>query len=72
LTGQEAGIVTGTIDHFTAGAVRIRLGYCTFLAQYHRADDAILVAKTSVKLDPDNQQLKGLVNNLENIKSQAK
>jgi tetratricopeptide (TPR) repeat protein len=45
--------------------------YINFLLQYGRMDDAILVAQTCQKLDPYNDQVKGLVKNLGEIKDQS-
>jgi tetratricopeptide (TPR) repeat protein len=45
--------------------------YINFLLQYGRIDDALLVAQTCQKLDPYNDQVKGLVKNLGDIKSQS-
>jgi tetratricopeptide (TPR) repeat protein len=45
--------------------------YINFLLQYNRLDDALIVAKTCLKLDPYNGQAKDLVNNLENFKTRA-
>ena len=42
--------------------------YINFLLPYGRFDDAILVAKTCQKLDPYNDQITGLVKNLEDFK----
>jgi tetratricopeptide (TPR) repeat protein len=41
------------------------------LLQYGRIDDALLVAQTCQKLDPYNDQVKGLVKQLEDIKNQS-
>jgi thioredoxin-like negative regulator of GroEL len=45
--------------------------YVQFLMQYNRLDDALLVAKTCLKLDPYNDSVSDLIKNLENFKSQA-
>jgi tetratricopeptide (TPR) repeat protein len=45
--------------------------YINFLLQYGRIDDALLVAQTCQKLDPYNDQVKGLVKQLEDIKNQS-
>ena len=45
--------------------------YINFLLQYGRIDDALLVAQTCQKLDPYYDQVKGLVKNLGDIKSQS-
>jgi tetratricopeptide (TPR) repeat protein len=45
--------------------------YINFLLQYGRLDDAFLVAQTCEKLDPYNEQVKGLVNNLRDYKNQS-
>ncbi len=42
--------------------------YINFLLPYGRFDEAILVAKTCQKLDPYNDQITGLVKNLEQFK----
>ena len=40
--------------------------YVSLLASRHRMDDAILIVKTSLHLEPDNQQLKDLLSRLMN------
>jgi len=45
--------------------------YINFLLQNNRLDDALIVAKTCLKLDPYNGQTIDLVNNLENFKKQS-
>jgi len=45
--------------------------YVQFLMQYNRIDDAILVAKTCLKLDPYNTSVSDLINNLEKYQSSA-
>ena len=44
--------------------------YVQFLVPQGRIDDALIVAKTCQKLDPNNPQLPGLITNLESIKQQ--
>lgn len=44
--------------------------YINFLLPQGRFDDAILIAKTCHKLDPFNDQVDGLINNLEEMKKQ--
>ena len=45
--------------------------YAQLLLQLNRTDDALLVAQTCLKLDPDNGQVRGLVNSLQGFKKQA-
>jgi tetratricopeptide (TPR) repeat protein len=45
--------------------------YINFLLQYGRIDDALLIAQTCHKLDPYNDQVKGLVKQLGDIKNQS-
>ena len=45
--------------------------YINFLVQFGRIDDAILVAQTCHKLDPNNDQATALVKQLEDIKGQS-
>ena len=45
--------------------------YINFLLQYNRLDDALLVAKTCQKLDPYNDQIRGLVKQLGDFKNQS-
>jgi tetratricopeptide (TPR) repeat protein len=45
--------------------------YINFLLQYGRMEDAFLVAQTCQKLDPYNEQVKGLVKQLGEYKSQS-
>ncbi|HSY43040.1 MAG TPA: hypothetical protein VK811_03965, partial [Candidatus Acidoferrum sp.] len=45
--------------------------YVQFLMQYNRIDDALLVAKTCLKLDPYNGSVADLIDNLEKYKSSA-
>jgi tetratricopeptide (TPR) repeat protein len=44
--------------------------YANFLLQFNRIDDALIVARTCQKLDPYNDQIIGLIKNLEDIKKQ--
>ena len=45
--------------------------YVQFLMQYNRIDDALLVAKTCLKLDPYNGSVADLIDNLEKYKSSS-
>ena len=45
--------------------------YINFLLQYNRMADALLVAQTCLKLDPYNDQVRGLVKQLGDFKSQS-
>jgi beta-lactamase regulating signal transducer with metallopeptidase domain/tetratricopeptide (TPR) repeat protein len=45
--------------------------YAQLLLQFNRTDDALLVAQTCLKLDPDNGQVLGLVNSLQGFRKQA-
>ena len=45
--------------------------YVQFLLQFGRLDDAIVVAKTCLKLDPFNTQISGLITNLNQMKDQG-
>ena len=45
--------------------------YVQFLMQFNRLDDALIVAQTCLKLDPYNDQTKGLVNQLQEFKKQS-
>ncbi len=45
--------------------------YVQFLMQYNRIDDALVVARTCLKLDPYNGSVSDLIKNLENFKTQA-
>ncbi len=45
--------------------------YCYLLAQFNRLDDAILIAKTCLKMDPENGGVVGLIAQLEGYKSAA-
>ena len=42
--------------------------YTNFLIEFNRPDDAFLIAKTSLRLDPNNSQLQQLV---ESVRKQA-
>jgi len=44
--------------------------YAQLLLQFNRLDDALIVARTCLKLDPYNAQVRGLVNSLEGWKNQ--
>ena len=46
-------------------------GYVQFLMQYNRIDDALVVAKTGLRLDPYNSQFSGLVHQLEQFKAES-
>lgn len=43
------------------GSPEVIWGYVNLLVSHRRYDDAFLLAKTSLHLDPDNQRLKGLL-----------
>jgi thioredoxin-like negative regulator of GroEL len=45
--------------------------YVNFLLLFNRLDDAAIVAETCQKLDPFNDQVKGLVNQLQEFKKQS-
>jgi tetratricopeptide (TPR) repeat protein len=45
--------------------------YVNFLLQFNRLDDAVIVAETCLKLDPFNEQVKGLVNQLQDFQKQS-
>jgi len=45
--------------------------YVNFLLQFNRLDDALIVAQTCLKLDPFNDQVKNLIHQLEEFKSQS-
>jgi hypothetical protein len=44
--------------------------YVTLLLQSHRFDDALLIAQTFLKVDPQNEQARGLLENVKSYKSQ--
>jgi thioredoxin-like negative regulator of GroEL len=44
--------------------------YVNFLLEFQRFDDALIVAKTCQKLDPNNDQVTGLIGQLEDYKKQ--
>jgi tetratricopeptide (TPR) repeat protein len=44
--------------------------YANFLFQFHRYDDALIIAKTCRKFDPYNSQILGLIDKVEDIKKQ--
>jgi beta-lactamase regulating signal transducer with metallopeptidase domain/tetratricopeptide (TPR) repeat protein len=45
--------------------------YVNLLLQLNRMDDALLIAQTSLKVDPSNSQIKGLIENIGSYKKQA-
>ena len=45
--------------------------YVNFLLQFNRMDDALIVAETCLKLDPYNDQVKGLISQLKEFKAQS-
>ena len=45
--------------------------YAQFLLQGKRVDDAILVAETASRVDPSNQQVKGLISSLKAYKDRT-
>ena len=45
--------------------------YVNFLLQFNRLDDALIVAETCLKLDPFNDQVKGLVSQLGDFQKQS-
>jgi hypothetical protein len=42
------------------------------LLQFNRTDDALLVAETSQKLEPKNEQFRALVDNLKRYREQSR
>jgi tetratricopeptide (TPR) repeat protein len=44
--------------------------YVNFLYQFQRFDDALIIAKTCLKLDPYNGQIAGVIDQIEQIKKQ--
>ena len=46
--------------------------YVNLLLQFNRLDDALIIAKTCLKLDPYSSQVRMLVSNLESFKSQQR
>jgi beta-lactamase regulating signal transducer with metallopeptidase domain/biopolymer transport protein ExbD len=44
--------------------------YAQFLLQFNRVDDATVIAETTLKLDPENGQVRGLLENLKSFKAQ--
>ncbi|MDD5140422.1 MAG: DUF2723 domain-containing protein [Verrucomicrobiales bacterium] len=45
--------------------------YVNFLLQFNRLEDALIVAQTCIKLDPYNDQIKNLINQLKDFKLQS-
>lgn len=45
--------------------------YVNFLLQFNRLDDALIVAETCIKLDPYNDQIKNLINQLKEFKASS-
>ncbi len=45
--------------------------YANFLLQMNRLDDALIVAQTCLKLDPYNDQVKGLIDQMQTFKKQS-
>ena len=45
--------------------------YIQFLANFHRFDDALLIANTCLELDPNNAQVAGIIKTIQTWKSQA-
>jgi tetratricopeptide (TPR) repeat protein len=45
--------------------------YVNFLLQFNRLDDALIVAQTCIKLDPYNDQVQTLINQLQDFKKQS-
>ena len=45
--------------------------YVQFLMQFNRLDDALIVARTCLKLDPYNDSVSGLIDNLERFKKES-
>ncbi|HEY4952819.1 MAG TPA: DUF2723 domain-containing protein, partial [Verrucomicrobiae bacterium] len=45
--------------------------YINFLVQYNRFEEALIVAQTSLKLDPYNGQIQGLISQLQEFKKTA-
>jgi thioredoxin-like negative regulator of GroEL len=45
--------------------------YVNFLLTFNRLDDALIVAQTCAKLDPFNDQVTGLINQLQDFKKQS-
>jgi tetratricopeptide (TPR) repeat protein len=45
--------------------------YVSFLGNFHRFDDALLLANTCLKLDPNNEQVAGIIKTIGTWKAQA-
>ena len=45
--------------------------YVNFLLQFQRLDDALIVAETCIKLDPYNDQIQNLINQLQDFKKRS-
>jgi len=45
--------------------------YIQFLANFHRFDDALLIANTCLELDPNNAQVAGIIKTIQTWKRQA-
>ncbi len=45
--------------------------YVQFLANFHRFDEALLIANTCLKLDPNNEQVAGIIKTIRTWKDQA-
>jgi tetratricopeptide (TPR) repeat protein len=45
--------------------------YVQFLMQFNRLDDALIVARTCLKLDPYNDSVSGLIDNLEKFQKES-
>ena len=45
--------------------------YVNFLLQFNRLEDALIVAQTCIQLDPYNDQIKNLINQLQEFKKQS-
>jgi tetratricopeptide (TPR) repeat protein len=65
---QEADLAFRQAFALCPDSPEVVFRYTQFLSHLKRLDDALLVPQTSLKLDPDNGQIKDLVNTLEGFK----
>jgi hypothetical protein len=64
--------ITHSLIHSLPSNPEVLFRYVSFLTAQGKFDDAILLANTTRKLVPDNQQYENLVSQLRNVRRQSK
>ena len=69
--GKEADFALRQAFAFCPYSIEVVARYVQLLANFHRFDDALLIANTCLRLDPNNGQVAGLTNTIRTWKEEA-